>query len=160
MNHLLLTFANSESVMLLMMSPGKVTKTDLRGRLHPSCMLIPKNKHTAKAQHLMMRSAVDCCKNVPKNVNTKSLAVNKCSLRQKVKKLISSVSPVLASVFLLTGGACWLCYVPLVVDMVFILLNSLVTLPRPRLLLTSTLPLTSWQTACWIGMGNFQNIHI
>lgn len=59
-SHLVLTSASSTSLMFLMTSPGNVTKTDLTGRLHPSCKLIPKTKQTARAaQNLMMRSSAD-----------------------------------------------------------------------------------------------------
>lgn len=71
MNHLLLTSASSISVMSLMMSPGKVRRTDLRGTLHPSLKLIPKTKHTAKTQYFMMRSSADSCKIEKKKLSKK-----------------------------------------------------------------------------------------
>lgn len=76
-NHLLLTSASSVSVMFLTTSPGKVTKTDLTGRLHPFCTPIPKSKHTTNAQPPIMRSTVaQNATNFKTNFKIRILSVN------------------------------------------------------------------------------------
>ena len=66
-NHLLLTSASSISVMLLLTSLGKVTNTDLRGRLQASSEHIPRTSR-AEAQDLILRPRVKLSYN--KNLST------------------------------------------------------------------------------------------
>lgn len=99
--HLLLTSANSMSVMFLMISSGKVTNTDWRGRLHPSCKLIPKTTSSAKVQDLMMRCLVQKQKDFSNYSNKK-------------KKMLSSEATLLVGcciwVFCLLCTRCCSCF--------------------------------------------------
>lgn len=149
MNHLLLTSASSVSVIFLMMSPGKVTKTDLRGRLHPSWMLIPTIKITAKPQHLMMRPMLAFYKNV---YILRAFEVSSAQLDKKDEKAVLLWQRWLLSLLwlgaLVVSSLCsW------VSDLVFIHCKILVTWPRPHSPLTSTLPLTPSQNARWMNRG-------
>lgn len=122
------------SVMFLMMSPGKLTKTDLRGRLHPSCKHIPKATSSTKVQEdLMMRCLVE-----------------------KQKQLLKYGKRFSFEVVLLGGFCMWvLCLFCVLHCPCFYTTSSLSHLTSLLPLTSHTPPTSSWQNAPAEQTGEF-----